>query len=89
MAVIEINSPQLKTLKKHLRSQISSNSLVYLTRILIEKQIINDFDTENLIKDFASLKDKRVNFKLEILLFLMDFSKICLFTFDIFSDITS
>lgn len=52
-----------------------------LATISIEKQIDDDLDTKDFIEDFASLKAQRVNFKLELLMFLLDFSIIHFYSF--------
>jgi hypothetical protein len=61
-ASAERSFSKLKIVKNYLRSQISQDRLVGLATISIENQILNDLDIDDLVKDFASSKARKVHF---------------------------
>jgi len=61
-ALAERSFSKLKIVKNYLRSQISQDRLVGLATISIENQISNDLDIDDLVKDFASAKARKIHF---------------------------
>ncbi|CAI6362922.1 unnamed protein product [Macrosiphum euphorbiae] len=61
-ASAERSFSKLKIVKNYLRSQISQDRLVGLATISIENQIANDLDIDDLVKDFASAKARKIHF---------------------------
>ena len=62
VASAERSFSKLKLIKSYLRSQMSQARLVGLATISIEKKIADQLNMEELIREFASLKARRVNF---------------------------
>jgi hypothetical protein len=63
VASAERSFSKLKLIKSYLRSQMSQARLVGLATISIEKKIADQLNMEELIREFAALKARRVNFQ--------------------------
>jgi len=61
-ASAERSFSKLKIIKNYLRSTISQDRLVGLATISIEHEIADDLDIDDLVKDFAALKARKLNF---------------------------
>jgi hypothetical protein len=63
VASAERSFSKLKLIKSYLRSTISQERLNGLAILSIEKKILENLEYKNLIKNFASQKARRINFK--------------------------
>lgn len=61
-ASAERSFSKLKIIKNYLRSTISQDRLVGLATISIEHEIADNLDIDDLVKDFAALKARKLNF---------------------------
>lgn len=61
-ASAERSFSKFKIIKNYLRSTISQDRLVGLATISIEYEIADDLDIDDLVKDFAALKARKLNF---------------------------
>nr|XP_047144578.1 zinc finger MYM-type protein 1-like [Hydra vulgaris] len=62
VASAERSFSKLKIIKSYLRSQMCQDRLVGLATISIEKEIADHLDIEDLVKDFAELKARKIHF---------------------------
>ena len=62
VASAERSFSKLKQIKNYLRTTMSQQRLCNLAIITIENDIINDLDVSELIKNFASVKVRKVSF---------------------------
>ncbi|XP_012559259.3 zinc finger MYM-type protein 1-like [Hydra vulgaris] len=62
VASAEGSFSKLKIIKSYLRSQMCQDRLVGLATISIEKEIADHLDIEDLVKDFAELKARKIHF---------------------------
>ena len=62
VASAERSFSKLKLIKSYLRSQMLQACLVGLATTSIEKKIADQLNMEELIREFATLKARRVNF---------------------------
>jgi hypothetical protein len=63
VAFAERSFSKLKLIKSYLRSTMSQERLNELAILSIEKKILENLEYKNLIKNFASQKARRINFK--------------------------
>jgi hypothetical protein len=63
VASAERSFSKLKLIKSYLRSTMSQERLNGLAILSIEKKILENLEYKNLIKNFASQKARRINFK--------------------------
>lgn len=63
VATAERSFSKLKLIKNYLRSTMAQERLSDLATISIEHKVGEHLDHEDLIKDFASIKSRKVNFK--------------------------
>jgi hypothetical protein len=63
VAFAERSFSRLKLIKSHLRSTMSQKRLNRLVILSIEKKMLENLEYKNLIKNFASQKVRRINFK--------------------------
>ncbi|XP_065675644.1 uncharacterized protein LOC136091859 [Hydra vulgaris] len=62
VASAERSFSKLKIIKSYFRSQMCQDRLVGLATISIEKEIADHLDIEDLVKDFAELKARKIHF---------------------------
>jgi hypothetical protein len=63
VAFAEKSFSKLKLIKSYLRSTMSQERLNGLDILLIEKKMLENLEYKNLIKNVASQKARRINFK--------------------------
>jgi hypothetical protein len=63
VASAERSFSKLKLIKSYLRSTMSQERLNELAILSIEKKVLENLEYKNLIKNFASQKARRLNFK--------------------------